>query len=118
VSLSRREREIKQARAPNTVAVGWRPSRAPGGHGACKRGQRRGEIGPGQGKSDAWKLTRQEVERQRQHSSGGKVLCTGGRGGRGAEGCQRKKKEGDPRDLRAKPKESRDLSVKQNFLLI
>jgi hypothetical protein len=52
------------------------------------------------------------VERQWQHSGGGEVLCTGGRGGRGAEGCQRKKKEGGPRDLCAKSKESRDHSVK------
>jgi hypothetical protein len=36
-----------------------------GGHGACKRGQRRGEIGPGQGESDAWRPIKQEVERQR-----------------------------------------------------
>jgi hypothetical protein len=39
-----------------------------GGRGACKRGQRRGEIGSGQGESDAWRPTKQEVERQRWHS--------------------------------------------------
>jgi hypothetical protein len=93
VLLSRRGREIKQARARNTAAARWRPSGAPGGRGACKRAQRRGEIGPGQGESDAWRPTRQDVEWQRQHSGGGEVLCTGSRGGRGAEGYQRKKKE-------------------------
>jgi hypothetical protein len=86
VLLSRRGREIKQARARNTAVARWRPSRAPGGRGACKRGQRRGEIGPGKGESDAWRLTRQEVERQRQHSGGGEVLCTSSRGGRGGRG--------------------------------
>jgi hypothetical protein len=84
VLLSRKGREIKQARARNTAAVRWRPSRAPGGRGACKRGQRRGEIGPGQGESDTWRPTRQEVERQ--HSGGGEALCTGDRGGRGGRG--------------------------------
>jgi hypothetical protein len=38
---------------------------------------------------------------------------------RGAEGCQRKKKGGrGPRESCAKPKKSRDLSVKQKFPLI
>jgi hypothetical protein len=42
----------------------------------------------------------------------GEVLCTGGRGGTGAEGCQRKKKEGGPKDSFGKTKRSRDLSIK------
>jgi hypothetical protein len=66
----------------STAAARWRPCRAPGGRGACKRGQRRGEIGTGQGERDAWRPTKQEVERQQRHSGGGEVPCTGGRGGR------------------------------------
>jgi hypothetical protein len=54
----------------STVTARWRPSRAPGSRGACKRGQRRGEIGLGQGKRDAWRSIKQEVERRRQHSGG------------------------------------------------
>jgi hypothetical protein len=95
------------------VAARWRPSRAPGGRGACKQGQRREEIGPGQGERDAWRPTKQEVERQRRHSGDGEVLCTGGREGTGAEGCQRKKKGGrGPRGLFGNFKNLRDLSVK------
>jgi hypothetical protein len=54
----------------STATVRWRPSRASGSCGARKRGQRRGEIGLGQGKRDAWRSIKQEVERRRQHSGG------------------------------------------------
>jgi hypothetical protein len=43
----------------STATVRWRPSRGPGSRGASKRGQRREELGPGQGKRDAWRSTKQ-----------------------------------------------------------
>jgi hypothetical protein len=74
-----------------------------GGHGVCKRGQRRGEIGPGQWVSDVWRPTKQEVERQQRHS-GGRGSCTAPVAEgveQGSRGCQRKKKEGGVRRTRA-----------------
>jgi hypothetical protein len=52
------------------------------GRGARRRGQQGRGTGLGQGERDAWKLSKQEVERRWQHNGGGAVLCTGGRGGR------------------------------------
>jgi hypothetical protein len=119
VVLRAEDKALASCRELSTATTRWRPSRAPGSGGACKRGQRRGEIGPGQGETDAWRSIKQEVERQRRHSGGGKVPCTSGREQHGRRGGQRKKKGGrGPKDLCAKLKDSRDLSVKQNFPLI
>jgi hypothetical protein len=70
-----------------------------GGRGVCKRGQWSEEIGPGQGESDAWRPTKQEVERQRRHSGGrGSCPAPAAEGAeQGSRGCQRKKKEGGVR---------------------
>jgi hypothetical protein len=91
-----------------------------GGRGACKRGQRRGEIGPGQGKSDAWRPTKQEVERQRRHS-GGRGRCTAPaveEQNRAARTRGRRREGRGLKGLCAKLKDSKGLSVKQNFSLI
>jgi hypothetical protein len=77
-----------------------------GDHGARERGLQRGETGPGQGESDAWRPPKQEVGRQRQHSGGGEVLCTGGSEEQGSRGVP--EEEENPRDL----------TVKQNSPLI
>jgi hypothetical protein len=83
-----------------------------GGRGVCKRGQRRVEIGPGQGESDAWRPTKQEVEWQRQHNGGrGSCIAPAAEGAeQGSRGCQRKKRGSE--GLMCKTRKSRDLSVK------
>jgi hypothetical protein len=77
--LSRREREIRQARARNTAAARWRPAGARGGHGARKTGQR----GRARAAGKVW-ATRGEGGSRRWIggglcSSDGEVLCAGGR---------------------------------------
>jgi hypothetical protein len=76
----------------STATVRWRPSRAPGSHGARKRGQRGGEQSQARGEDYAWKEEKQEVD------GGDRGSCTGGRAGEAeeqrTEGVQRKKKSG------------------------
>jgi hypothetical protein len=65
VLLHAEDKALASCRELSTATGRWLPSRAPGSRGACKRGQRRWEIGPGQGERDAWRSIKQEVERQR-----------------------------------------------------
>jgi hypothetical protein len=86
-----------------------------GDRGACKRGQRRGEIGPGPGESDAWRPTKQEVERQRRQSGGwGSCTAPAAEGGRAGEQKMPEEEEGKggPGGLFGNFKNLRDLSVK------
>jgi hypothetical protein len=70
VLVRTRDKVLRFCSGLSTATARWRPCRAPGSRGARKRGQRRGEIGLGQGKRDAWRSIKQEVERWRQHSGG------------------------------------------------
>jgi hypothetical protein len=89
--------------------------RGSGGRGVCKRGQRRGEIGPGQGR-----VTRGGRPSRRWSGSGGtaapgELYCAGGRGGRAGEQRMPEEEEGrggGSEGLMCKTRKSRDLSVK------
>jgi hypothetical protein len=83
--LSRREREIRQARAGITAVVRWRPAGARGGRGAREAGQQgkaraAGKVGVTRG--EGWQ---QEVD----GGDGGKVAARGRARRRWQKGKQR-----------------------------
>jgi hypothetical protein len=83
-------------RAQNAAAMMWRPADGSGGRGVREGGQQgraraAGDVHATRGEGGSRRWSGGGL-----HSGDSEVLCTSGREGRGAEGCQRKKKEGGP----------------------
>jgi hypothetical protein len=113
VLLSRKVREIEQARAWNTAAAMWRPADGSGGRGAREIGQQgraraAGDVQATRGEGGSRRWSGSSL-----HSGGGEVLCTGDSGGgQGSSGVPEEEERKGSKGLCGNIKNLKDPTVK------